>query len=237
MRYLIIFSFTVLLFATACGDDEPAVDNQVLNLSDDFAVCNSNLNACINGNGSYCLFGYKWGEGNPFSNPGYNAPGPESPGGVLSYSFQEDNGVINTHAQINLPTLSFASLPDCARDQIRKALQDWAAVANISFQEFPDNSETDIRFFVADIRQSGVGYPNFSDDTCSGLGGNVVIKNNVSIRDCQQFYLFVLHEIGHVLGLGHVSTYNIMNPETIRSGIEGLQEGDVKGITEIYGVE
>lgn len=219
MKYTFITILAVpLFFLMGCRNEELPVDKQFLNLSDDFAVCNRNLDAYVNGNGDYCLFGYKWGTGNPFFNRGNNV-------------------IVNTHAQVNLPALSFASLPGYARDQIRKALQDWGAVAAISFNEFPDSSETDIRFFEADIRQSDIGYPNFPDDTCLRLGGNMIIKNNVSIRVCRQFYLFVLHEIGHVLELGHVNAYNIMNPETIRSGIEELQEGDIKGITEIYGVE
>ena len=132
-------TYIILSFVLAsCSGDENADDGDngdFPNLSSQFAECNSALYACTNGNGNYCLFGFKWGEDPFFTNVGFNAQGPESPGGVLTFSIQEENGTINTHAQINLPSESFSSLQNCAKDEIRSAMATWGAVADITFEE------------------------------------------------------------------------------------------------------
>ena len=229
--YILCF---LLIVVVACKETtEP--ENQISNESDQFSECNEALFECINGNGSYCLFGFKWGEENPFTPAGYNAQGPEKSGGQISLSFQENNGLVNTHSQVNLPSKSFDSLIGCAKAEIRKALSEWEANADIEFVELPENSQSDIRFFVADIRQSGVGYPNYNDSLCLSLAGNIVIKANNRFNTCETFYLFMLHEIGHALGLGHVSTSNIMSPNFESFNVQGLQPGDIQGLKEIYG--
>lgn len=232
-----MFVFSAALFCNACGNDEPDTDNEatVLNPSSRFSSCNAALSECTNGNGNYCLFGFKWGENPLFSPAGYNSQGPETAGGTLSFSFQEENGMIDTHAQIDLPSESFATLPSCAKSEIRRALQAWATVTNIEFQELPENSTADIRFFVADIRQGGIGYPNYPSAPCTAFSGNVVIQSGLAFDDCTTFGDFIIHETGHVLGLGHVESNNIMNPDFLSLGISGLQDGDIRGIHELYG--
>lgn len=158
------------------------------------------------------------------------------PGGEISYSFQESNGLVNTHAQIDLPSQSFDELAPCAKDEIRNALATWSEVADISFVEEPQNSGSEIRFFVADIRQSGVGFPNFPEDPCNIMGGDMVIQTDLWTEDCEEMYLFFLHEIGHVLGLGHVGSANIMNASfSVFKELDGLASGDIRGIQELYG--
>lgn len=44
-----------------------------------------------------------------------------------------------------------------------------------------------------------------------------------------------LHEVGHVLGLGHVNSDNIMQIGRGKNSFVGLQEGDIEGIIAIYG--
>ncbi|MEM6299208.1 MAG: matrixin family metalloprotease, partial [Bacteroidota bacterium] len=105
----------------------------------------------------------------------------------------------------------------------------------IEFEELPENSESDIKFYVADIIQSGIGYPNYTDFLCGELAGNVLIQSNLSINECEAFYLFALHETGHTLGLGHVTTSNIMSPNFFELDLQGLQRGDISGIKAIYG--
>lgn len=224
-----------LLFLLSCKKSTEVPNNGVKNESSQFAECNAALSACNSSNASYCLFGFKWGDTNPLSTSGSAAIGPKEAAGTLTFSFQEENGVVNTHAQINLPSKSFASLPSCAKDEIRSALREWSAAANIDFEELPENSQSDIRFWVAEIRQSGIGYPRYPDAPCSSFSGNVVIKENVRFNTCETFHLFLLHEIGHVLGLGHVNTANIMSPDFEDFNLTGLQTGDVEGITELYG--
>jgi len=191
---------------------------------------------CRNGSGNYCLNGFKWGNTNPLPIAGENIQGPQEPADTVTFSFQEENGVVNTHAQVDLPSRSFELLPTCVRSEVMNALDSWSSVANIAFKELPDNSESDIRFFVADIRQSGVGFPNFPDSPCNIMGGDLVIQTNIWTTNCDILRNFFLHEIGHVLGLGHVGTVNIMSSDfTIIEDLEGLQSGDVEGIIQLYG--
>jgi len=220
---------------TGCKKEEE--NPEPLNLSDDFSICNSQLSACINGNGTYCLFGFKWGRDSVFLNSGYNTSGPASSGGVITYSFQEENGLINTHRQINLPSNSFDDIIPCAKTEIRKALDAWSNLADLEFEELPENRVSDIRFYTADIVQSGIGYPNYPDDLCTDLSGNVVIKSGLGINDCTTFYIFALHEIGHALGLGHVNMESVMSPDFFDLDLQGLQIADSIGIVTLYGVD
>ena len=231
------FTLYVLIFFCAYGCAKPEKpNNSPLNLSDQFIECNDNLQTCNASFGSYCLFGLKWGVTNPIPFSGPNVVGPKESGGTITFSFQEQHGLVNTHAQINLPSESFDNLPACAKTEIKNALAAWATEANLDFEQMPDNSDSDIKFFVADIRQSGIGYPNYSDDYCRALAGMVVIKKDLSISNCNTLYNFFLHEIGHVLGLGHVNTNNIMNSDfSVFNSFNGLQAGDKLGIIQLYG--
>ncbi|MEO1517514.1 MAG: matrixin family metalloprotease [Bacteroidota bacterium] len=224
----------VFLLHSSC-EPEPMADPPSPVEDRTYAICNSSLPDCMRSTGEYCLFGYKWGEKPAFDPRGIDLQGPEAPGGVVTYSFQESNGTINTHRQVGLESKSFDELLDCARSELKHALDTWTQAANISFQEQPDNSESDIRFFVADIIQSGIGYPNYDLSACQSLKGTLIIQSDIAIFNCDDFYIFALHELGHVLGLGHVRTANVMNPDFFDYEFEGLQSGDLKGIVEIYG--
>ena len=228
--------FCLILCVWACKKRE-ATPTGILNPSSKFAVCNSMLSECTNGTGEYCLFGYKWGTTPSFSPAGFDAGGPQEASGKITFSFQGEGQLVNTHAQIDLPSRSFDQVLSCAKTEIRNALKAWEAVADIEFEEQTENSPSQIRFFVADIRQSGVGYPNYTTAPCNAIGGDVVIKTNVNIRDCDLFYRFALHEIGHALGLGHVQSANMMNPDFSTLNITTLQNGDLKGIEALYGAK
>ena len=111
----------------------------------------------------------------------------------------------------------------------------WSSVANIAFEEQPENSSSEVRFFVADIRQGGIGYPNYAEDPCTSFSGNVIIQTGIQFESCDDFRAFILHETGHMLGLGHVPSNNIMNPDFFEFEFRTLQSGDVEGIVELYG--
>ena len=219
--------FVVFILIIACKHN--------INENDKYRVCNDLLENCTSSNADYCLLGYKWGNSSYFSPAGANVSGPKVAGGNVTFSFQESNGLVNTHSQIDLPSESFVQLISCSKSEIIRALATWESIANISFTELPENSDTDIRFFVADINNTGVGYPNFPDEPCIQIGGDIVIQSGANIDNCDSFYIFILHEIGHTLGLGHVSTKNVMNPNFYNQGYTGLQNGDIQGIQEIYG--
>ncbi|MEM6397562.1 MAG: matrixin family metalloprotease [Bacteroidota bacterium] len=237
MKLLLIRTFIILATVSmvSCKEEQGNENITPINLSDDYSFCNLQLTSCLNGNGIYCLFGFKWGQDSLFMQSGYDAQGPRSSGGIITYSFQEENGLINTHRQVNLRSNSFSGILSCAKTEIRNALSSWAQVADIEFEELSENSMADIRFYTADIIQSGIGYPNYPDDLCDDLAGNVIIKSSLGIDDCNLFYIFALHEIGHVLGLGHVETENVMNQDFFDFNFQELQTGDIMGIVELYG--
>ena len=105
-------------------------------------------------------------------------------------------------------------------------------MANIQFEELPSDSDSDIKIFVADIISNGVGFTNFDVAPCIDLAGQITLDPGYT-DDCELFYLYVLHELGHVLGLGHSSQDNIMG--LISTTFDGLQEGDIEGLRQIYG--
>lgn len=226
--YLKVF---LLLLLSGCSKDIP-----VINESDTYAVCNSTLVACTGSQvGEYCLFGYKWGENQDFDEIGIDATGPQTPGGIITYSFQGTGHLINTHRQIDVPSESWGHILDCAQGKIRQALAEWESVTNIKFEELPLNDASDIQFYVAAIFQTAVAFPNYQEEPCNILSGDVIFDANSKERSCDGFYINALHEIGHVLGLGHVESDNIMAPGRSKFTMNGLQSGDIKGIQQIYG--
>lgn len=195
-----------------------------------YRICN-NLLLC---NGSdtdeYCTFGYKWGEGNPFGNAGASKPGPSIGPVVISYTFVDAGYSFSTHSQANLTSKSFDLLPGCSKDTIRRALAHWESRAAITFIE-KNNLTADIKIMLGDITQGGVSFPPFPEKPCSDLSGQLAIQFNPA-RNCESLYSLALHEIGHTLGLGHVRSNNVMNPNKVYLD---LQPGDIQGVQSIYG--
>ncbi|MEM6804206.1 MAG: matrixin family metalloprotease [Bacteroidota bacterium] len=222
-----LFYLFIIISIWACEgtpEDPPPTPNQ-------YIECNKLLLSC-NNTGDYCLFGYKWGEGTDFENRGTNVAGPKEGGGIVSYSFQEKAGFVSNHRQIDVPTQSFDKLPGCAKNIIKSAFEDWAEVANIQFEELEDDSDSDIKIFVAPVTTCGNGYPNYGSGICAELSGHIILSPNYT-TNCDIFRSYVLHELGHTLGLGHSSSENVMG--SINTNLNGLRFGDIKGIREIYG--
>lgn len=218
-----LFLIFALILGISCNDNEPV-----------YRRCNSLLSNCEgNPNGAFCTFGYKWGNDNPFPNAGLEKDGPESSGGTITFGFYEEGEPINTHRHENIQTVSFKRITVCEpKDQIRIALTTWSSHTNLEFEEISDSEIADIKFAVADINLA-VGYPPYEDDLCSLLGG-FVIFGLPGRGTCDGFQNLALHEIGHTLGLGHVSSSNIMN---IDYYLPELGNGDVLGIQSIYGTK
>lgn len=220
-----ILHLSILIFLISCTDGESPDP-------DKFEECNSMLLHCTDLIGEYCLFGFKWGDGNNFAGIGQDAQGPKIPGGTVSFSFQELPNVVSNHLEVDVPTQSFAELPVCAKEKIRIAFNDWSSVANIQFEELEEDSESDIKIFVSDVTTYGNGFPNYALSPCTEIAGHVILSPKYT-TDCEVFYAYALHEIGHCLGLGHSSEENLMG--SIRTNLGGLKDGDIKGIKQIYG--
>jgi len=200
-----------------------------------FSSCNSLTSACsASPNVDYCLFGFKWGEPSISSESGALAQGPETGGGLLTYSFQSGGSTISTHRLNDVKTLDVDEKGECLRDNIHSAFAEYQSIGNISFEAIEDDSAADIKIFSYDRNTPNLGYPNYQDELCAELAGFLILDND-PITDCENFYSLCLHEIGHILGLGHVSTVNVMNPDLINRPFKELQEGDIEGIQSLYG--
>jgi len=227
-----IIYILVIAIITSCSKDNSSSEGSKFN------ACFDLLYPC-DSTGDYCLFGFKWGEQSSFSNTGVNVEGPKSEGGVVTFSLQEKQAFVSNHLQEDFPTDSFFELPECAIESISRAFADWSSVANITLEELPMDSESDIKVFVADMEVGAVGFPNFTTAPCQQIAGHVIIDTPDSLLadrnsySCISFHALMLHEIGHALGLGHSSEENIMG--SIRNNLDGLQEGDIKGIQQLYG--
>ena len=223
--FKIICAFLLLYILNSCNkEDVPK-----------YKPCDSYLyNLCDGkGNGAYCTFGYKWGKNNPFSNPGLEKAGPGTGDIELTYKFMDAGFVFNTHSKDNLTSISFENnIGLCTKDKFRLAFKEWASVAKVNFREVALNEPADIKIMIADIEQSSLGYPNYDQSPCSDLKGQIIFKRNE--YNCSTIYGAILHEIGHVLGLGHVNTRNVMHPNQ-NSTYSQLQSGDILGVQSIYG--
>jgi predicted Zn-dependent protease len=149
------------------------------------------------------------------------------------YKFMDSGFTFNTHSQDNLTSLSFEnSIGACSKDKFRLAFTEWSSVAKITFRVVLANEDADIKIFAADIEQAAIGYPNFNQSPCSDIKGQIVFKRNE--YNCSNIYGAILHEIGHVLGLGHVLSRNVMHPNQSTT-YNHLQPGDILGVQSIYG--
>jgi len=111
-------------------------------------------------------------------------------------------------------------------------LKEWEKYADLNFEEVEDNLDSDIVFIAANGVVAALGNPNYQSLDCQGLSGRVFFSG--SEIPCELIYSLCLHEIGHVLGLGHVSFPTIMGTGS-SLGIDSLQAGDIAGIQAIYG--
>ncbi len=122
---------------------------------------------------------------------------------------------------------------------VRNAILQWSSIAGIAFIEKAGSEATDVTIVSAFIPTGdteggstcGLGYPAFEGQPCNQLAGLLIINPK-----CDQTLPIALHEIGHVLGLGHVASENVMNPDRL-SVFSTLQSGDILGAQSIYGTK
>jgi hypothetical protein len=196
-----------------------------------FSPCNEITYSSCDGSShaAYCLFGIQWDS----TNSKQIQLSDSMVQTELTYSFLESGLTFNTHSEENVMSLSFDNVINCSKQSIRDAFSEWESVAPLKFIEDTNNVRANIRIVIANISQGGLGYPPYSNETCKELAGLLVIRP-IANSTCDSYYYLALHEAGHILGLGHVLSNNVMNPDKYYY-YKKLQPGDIQGIQTIYG--
>lgn len=196
-----------------------------------YATCNAIIAASCDGSSEtgYCLFGIDWVKNNSRQICSPDSIVPTE----LTYTFMDPGYKFNTHSQEGVISLSFDEVINCAKKSIRDAFAEWESVAALKFIETDKDEEADIKIIIADISQGGLGYPPYSGEPCNELAGLLVIRP-IDNPTCDSYYYMAQHEVGHILGLGHVLSNNVMNPDRYYL-YKNLQPGDIQGIQAIYG--
>ncbi len=130
------------------------------------------------------------------------------------------------------------------QDDFDTALQDafdsWEAVAAIDFT-YSASASVDVDVTMGSLGGSTVGLASFSYFDTSPL--DTIFDASVTLDSDEtwapygggalDFFSVALHEIGHILGLGHVNdTSEIMNPFI---STDELGDGDISGVQFLYG--
>ena len=183
---------------------------------------------------TYNTFGSKWG------NPAFGTPG-----GTVTWSLPgaglADMSGSSFFTGLTVAYDSFLSFD--WRQAIEAAFDAWAQVADIDFQYVADDTSGDIGVgngaqirIVAAYIDGDTGFDTlgqaFGPGNSAIAGDLVMDSSNTWTYDL--FYLTMLHEIGHTLGLDHSGTTAIMSP-TINTSLSGLTADDIAGIQAIYG--
>ncbi|MDR3539101.1 MAG: matrixin family metalloprotease, partial [Acetobacteraceae bacterium] len=145
------------------------------------------------------------------------------------------------------------AIPSIYEQTISAAFAAWAAVANLTFQEVPDQpgrpAPADILLAFGDLTQSEIGETSFHSSGGAFLPGVAIRLEDPAVDPLvangdgtfryqgtsTQLFEVVLHEIGHALGLAHSS-----DPSAVMYPIVGPQNGtldasDIAGIDALYG--
>ncbi len=167
---------------------------------------------------SYNVGDIKWGE-----------PTLGTPSGTIYWSEDVLDGLKYTGGN-----------PDLITDTLASAFDAWEEVASINFEYTSNYSSADVRVLTGDTDGSA-GFASYSFDGNPGLSS--IFSGTITFSDAltwspdgsggTNFHSVALHEIGHVLGLGHVNdSSEIMNPVI---SVDVLGDGDILGAQILYG--
>lgn len=170
----------------------------------------------------------------------------------LTLSFAPDGTQIAGH-QSNLFGALDAQMPPAVwQGDVLRALQTWAAYANISVGVVPDGGQPfgtqgltqgdprfgDIRIGAQAMAPSALAVSVPHDPFVSGtLAGDVFLNSAYSFTGpTTDLYSVMLHEFGHVLGLGDSTDPNSVLYEYATTPRDHLAPSDIAAIQALYGV-
>ena len=172
---------------------------------------------------SYNAGDLKWGE------PTLGTPSGEVTWSVDTSTFYDDLNIVGGYNETQMDAALVASFDA------------WESIAQIDFQRVESGGDVTV---VANPLSGAAGTAFYTFDGNPGLSeifsGEITLNSN---RDWtpngegagDDFYAVATHEIGHVIGLGHVEdSSQIMNPVIFASD---LGAGDIQGAQYLYGTE
>ena len=149
-------------------------------------------------------------------------------------------------------TVSFGSIVGFDFEAVIRSVFDaWSAVANIDFVQLADGGGNIGAGATADIRivagfidgdlpggdilaKAFLPAPGNGSSSQSAAVGDVVMDSGQNWSQ-NLFFLTMLHEVGHSVGLSHSSVFPAIMQPTINTGLTGLQPDDIAGIRAVYG--
>ena len=124
---------------------------------------------------------------------------------------------------------------------VRQAFADFAAAGNVDFVQVADDGvagvETSVayaRYFHGEPQRAG-NYGGVYLPQEGARGGNAMIADAQITRGAVNFGDTVLHQVGHIVGLGQTDDPSSVMLPSVFSGAPGLGPGDIEATRLIYG--